>query len=69
MVALGCHCRNRIGKKVNKMDKNVGIISFLLEAVLLICLIMLVHTKADIRMVVEVGVFYLATVIRQTGRR
>lgn len=56
-------------KKVNKMDETVGIVSFLFEAALLICLIMLVHAKADIRMVIEAGIFYLATVIRQTGRR
>lgn len=53
---------------MNGMDE-IGIVSFVLEAVLLICLIMLVHTKADIRMVIEVGIFYLATVIRQVGRR
>lgn len=51
------------------MDEIIGIVMFVLEAVMLICLIMLVHARADIRMVIEAGIIYLATVIRQTGRR
>lgn len=58
-----------MNRKVRRMDEIIGIIMFVLEAVMLICLIMLVHAKADIRMVIETGILYLATVIRQTGRR
>lgn len=39
---------------------------FVLEMILLICMIALVHMKADIRAVIEAGVIYLAMVIRST---
>lgn len=39
---------------------------FVLEMILLICMIALVHMKADIRAVIEAGVIYLAIVIRST---
>lgn len=39
---------------------------FVFEMILLICMIALVHMKADIRAVIEAGVMYLAMVIRST---
>jgi len=41
----------------------------ILELIMLACLVVLVHIKADIRMVVEAGVIYLAAVIRNTWVR
>lgn len=38
----------------------------ILELVILICMIVLVHMKADVRMVIEAGVIYLAMVIRHS---
>ncbi len=42
------------------------LLRFVLEMILLICMIALVHMKADIRVVIEAGVIYLAMVIRST---
>lgn len=39
----------------------------ILELVVLICMIALVHMKADVRMVLEAGFIYLATVIRENA--
>ena len=44
------------------------IFEFILEFIILICMIILVHAKADIRMVIEAGVLYLALVIRSTKK-
>ena len=37
-----------------------------LELILLICMIALVYIKADVRVVIEAGVLYLAMVIKST---
>lgn len=42
------------------------LLCFVLKMIILICMIALVHMKADIRAVIEVGVIYLAMVIRET---
>lgn len=42
------------------------LLCFVIEMILFICMIALVHMKADIRAVIEVGVIYLATVIKNT---
>ena len=36
---------------------------FVLEFIVLICMIVLVHMKADVRMIIEAGFIYLAMVI------
>ena len=38
----------------------------ILELLVLICMIVLVHMKADVRMIIEAGFIYLAMVIRHT---
>ena len=43
------------------------ILYLILELIVLICMIALVHMKADVRMVIEAGVFYLAMVIRHSA--
>ena len=40
------------------------IFDFIIEMILLICLIATVLAKEDIRIVIEVGILYLATIIR-----
>ena len=42
------------------------IMYLILELIVLICMIVLVHMKADVRMVIEAGVIYLAMVIRHS---
>ena len=42
------------------------IFEFFIEMILLICMIAVVQAKEDIRLVIEVGVLYLATIIRIT---
>ena len=40
----------------------------IIELLLLVCLITLTFTKADIRFVIEAATIYLASVIRHNGR-
>ena len=38
----------------------------ILELIVMVCMIILVHAKADVRIIIEAGVIYLAMVIRST---